>query len=174
MVFKIRVILDIKEDVIRTILIQDSKTLEDLHKTISKEFGFNGQQMASFYQTDNDWNQGKEIPLINMDEDSLNPICMATTTIKENIKMLGEKLIYVYDFLEMWTFYVELVEISENLLEKDLPKLILSIGNVPEKAPNKEFKSSKTEKKEAEFDEFESIEDSDEFENLDNFDFDNY
>ena len=141
MIFKIRIVLDVKEDVIRTISIDSSSTLEELHNTISNVFGFNGQQMASFYRTDDDWNQGEEIPLINMD-DSPGALSMATTTIEQNIEDEGEKLIYVYDFLEMWTFFVELIEISETSDEK-LPKLVLTIGDVPEKSPEKEFQAEK-------------------------------
>ena len=141
MISKIRVVLDVKEDVIRTIAIDSSNTLEDLHNTISNVFGFNGQQMASFYRTDDDWNQGEEIPLINMD-DSPGALSMAATTIAQNIEDEGEKLIYVYDFLEMWTFFVELIEVNETS-EDELPKLILTIGDVPEKAPEKEFTADK-------------------------------
>ena len=165
MVFKIRVVLDVKEDIIRTIAIEGSKTLEELHKTISNVFGFNGQQMASFYRTDDDWSQGEEIPLMNMD-DAPDALSMATTTIEQNIEDVGEKLIYIYDFLEMWTFFVELVEVN-TIVEGDLPKLILSIGEVPEKAPEKEFKADINE------DEEDSNEFG-EFENLDDIDFDNY
>ncbi len=66
--YKIRVILDTKEDVIRTILVDSNLNLEDLHLTIAKSFGFKGQEMASFYRTDDEWTQGEEIPLINMEE----------------------------------------------------------------------------------------------------------
>ena len=38
--YKIRVILDTKEDVIRTILVDSDLNLEDLHLTIAKSFGF--------------------------------------------------------------------------------------------------------------------------------------
>lgn len=169
MICKIRVVLDVKEDVIRTIAIDSSSTLEELHNTISNVFGFNGQQMASFYRTDDDWNQGEEIPLINMD-DSPGALSMATTTIAQNIEDEGEKLIYVYDFLEMWTFFVELIEVSETSEEK-LPKLILTIGDVPEKAPEKEFKA---EQNNDDSDPYGLDEDFNEFENLDDIDFDKY
>lgn len=141
MIFKIRIILDVKQDVIRTIAIEGSQTLEKLHETIANVFGFNGQQMASFYRTDDDWEQGEEIPLINMD-DSDDALSMATTTIEQNMDSKGDKLIYVYDFLEMWMFFVEVIEVSENSSDL-LPKLIMTVGDVPEKAPEKEFKSKK-------------------------------
>lgn len=173
MIYKIRVVLDVKEDVIRTIAIDSSNTLEDLHKIISNVFGFNGQQMASFYRSDDDWSQGEEIPLMNMD-DSPGALSMATTTIKQNIEDKGEKLIYVYDFLEMWTFFVELIEVIETSEDK-LPKLILTIGDVPEKSPEKEFKSDKKGgSEEGDYgldDEFDNFS---EFENLDDLDTDIY
>jgi hypothetical protein len=172
MVFKIRVVLDVQEDIIRTIAIEGEKTLEELHKTIAAVFGFNGQQLASFYRTDDDWNQGEEIPLLSMD-DSPNALCMANTTIAQNIEDRGEKLIYVYDFLEMWTFFVELIEASEEQLG-ELPKLILTIGEVPETAPDKEFKAEASKDDPYGLDEFGDADGFGEFENLDDLDLDNY
>lgn len=141
--YKIRVILDSKEDVIRTILVGDSISLESFHLSIAKSFGFEGQEMASFYRTDNDWNQGEEIPLFNMEEAGTG-ICMQNCTLSETLPQENDKLIYVYDFLKMWTFYVEVIEIlSEN--KENLPQIILSVGEIPEKAPDKEFIADKLE-----------------------------
>ena len=66
--YKIRIILDTKKDVIRTILVDNHLNLEDLHLTIAKSLGFKGQEMASFYRSDEEWTQGEEIPLFNMEE----------------------------------------------------------------------------------------------------------
>lgn len=173
MVYKIRVVLDVNQDVIRTIAIEGSNSLEDLHNTIIQTFGFNGQQMASFYRTDDDWNQGEEIPLISMDE-SPNALSMSTTTINQNIEDVGEKLIYVYDFLNMWTFFVELIEVSDSI-DGALPKLILSIGEVPEQAPEKEFKATQDQSDDPYgLDEFGAVDDFGSMENIDDIDFDNY
>lgn len=180
MILKIRVVLDTKEDVIRTLLIDGNSTLEDFHKVIAKVFGFNGQEMASFYRTDDEWNQGEEIPLFSMD-DSPNALCMSNTTIMQNIEDPGEKLIYVYDFLSMWTFYVEVLEQTDT--QEELPKLVLSIGEVPEEAPEKEFSATKKQNSSLDFDMpdneyFNDDEFNDEFngnfESLDDIDFDKY
>ena len=48
MVYKFRVILDVKEDVFRDIMIQGEATLEDFHNVINQSFGFAGDEMASF------------------------------------------------------------------------------------------------------------------------------
>ncbi|GGF75739.1 IS1096 element passenger TnpR family protein [Wenyingzhuangia marina] len=172
MIYKIRVVLDTKEDVIRTLLVDSSSTLEDLHNLIAKVFGFNSQEMASFYRSDDEWNQGEEIPLFSMDDDP-GALSMSTTTIEQNIEDPEEKLIYVYDYMNMWTFYCELIEVTKTT-SSELPKLILSIGNLPEEAPEKEFKADKTEKDEFDLDDDDFDSHFDEFDNLDDIDFDNY
>jgi len=64
MIYKVRIIADLEEDVARDIAIRSSANLEDLHNTITNAFGFGGTEMASFYKADNEWNQGDEIPLL--------------------------------------------------------------------------------------------------------------
>lgn len=165
--YKIRVILDTKEDVIRTVLVDNNLNLEDLHIIIAKSFGFEGLEMASFYRTDDEWNQGEEIPLFNMSEAG-EGISMQTCILDSTLPNENDKLIYVYDFLNMWTFYVDVVEISDDKRE-DLPQTILSVGEIPQEAPEKEFKADKLE------DEFGDEGDiDDEFGHYDDFDFNEY
>ena len=141
--YKIRVILDAKKDVLRTILVKDTINLETLHQIIAKSFGFDCLEMASFFKVGDTWQQGDEIPLVNMSEDEQG-VCMRHCFIREIIPAVGDKLIYVYDFLEMWTFYVETIEIRKHNGNQS-PKIILSIGQIPEKAPKKIFISENTE-----------------------------
>ena len=164
--YKIRVILDTKEDVIRTLLVESNINLENLHLTIAKSFGFKGQEMASFYRTDEEWNQGEEIPLFSMEEIG-EGISMQTCMLSSSLPEVNQKLIYVYDFLKMWTFYVEVLEISSE--EKPgLPLIILSVGEVPADAPEKEFVSDN----EDETDTIDGIDD--EFGDFDEYDFNDY
>ena len=51
------------------------------------------------------------------------------------------KLIYVYDFLNMWTFYVELGEIVEEAEGMDYPNLMFVHGQIPMEAPEKSFEA---------------------------------
>lgn len=163
--YKIRVILDTQEDVIRTLLVNDQITLEELHFSISKAFGFDGQEMASFYLTDDEWNQGDEIPLFNMSDDPVS-LAMNTCILNEALPNVGDKLIYVYDFLNLWAFYVEIVDIS-NAPSDELPKTVLAVGEIPEKAPEKEFIAE-------DFSDDISDDFNEGFESLDDFDFENY
>lgn len=165
--YKIRIILDTKEDVLRTVLVNDTINLESLHYTIAKAFGFEGQEMASFYRTDDEWNQGEEIPLFNMAEAG-EAISMQTCILNETLPEENNKLIYVYDFLNMWTFYVDVVEINNDKRE-DLPQTILEVGEIPNEAPEKEFVADKM------GNEFEDEDDlDDEFGHYDDFDYNDY
>jgi hypothetical protein len=165
--YKIRVILDTKKDVIRTLLVDDSINLESLHTTIAKAFGFKGQEMASFYKTDDEWVQGEEIPLFNMSEAG-DDISMQNCILNETLTDENDKLIYVYDFLNMWTFYVDVIEISSEERE-DYPQKILTVGEIPEEAPEKEFVAEKLD------DGFGDEGDiDDEFGHFDDFDFNEY
>jgi hypothetical protein len=167
MIYKIRAILDVEKDVIRDVLIDSTENLETLHNCISNAFGFNGQEMASYYRSDNDWNQGEEIPLFNMSDDTTE-ISMQNCTLDDTLPNEGDKLIYVYDFLSMWTFYIELSEIKENSDDTDLPKVIFAFGDVPETAPEKEFTSESDGDFDLGEDTFDNI---DEFDNIDDYDF---
>lgn len=160
--YKIRVILDTKEDVIRTVLVEDTINLETLHTTICSAFGFEGQEMASFFRTDDEWNQGEEIPLFNMAEAG-EEISMQTCILNETLPLENHKLIYVYDFLNMWTFYVDVIEIN-NEKRNDLPQTILTVGEIPEQAPEKEFVAEKLNEENGD----------DEFDIFDDFDFNEY
>ncbi|WP_299625026.1 hypothetical protein [uncultured Tenacibaculum sp.] len=167
MMYKVRVILDVEEDVIRTILVDENQTLEQLHKTIANSFGFDGSEMASFYTSDNGWNQGEEIPLFDMSESEVG-LSMSTCILKEILPNQNDKLIYVYDFLHMWTFYVEVIEKSPEAIQE--PKIVLSVGEVPNEAPDKVFESDNI------ADDFDSeFNDSfNDFDNIDDIDFDKY
>lgn len=141
MIYRFRVILDAEEDVFRDIEIEDSATAEDFHNSIAQAFGFDGGEMASFYVSDEEWNQGEEIALFDM-SDGLNPVRVMSETILEDV--LNEeqtRLIYVYDFFNMWTFLIELAEIAEPVDGMSYPNLMFAHGVLPDSPPEKEFKS---------------------------------
>lgn len=139
MAYKFRVILDVEEDVFRDIIVAENTHLEDLHFTIAKSFGFKGLEMASFYRADDNWEQGEEIPLFDMSENE-SEICMKKCITSETFIKKGDKLIYVYDFMAMWSFLVEVTDLK-NTTSENLPIIALSFGDVPDEAPEKEFTS---------------------------------
>jgi len=136
MIYRMRVILDTETDVIRDFEIEATSTLEELHDAVSQSFGFAGNEMASFYRSDENWIQGEELPLVDMGvgEETFNEKPL-NNILSEN----ENRLIYVYDFLNLWTFFVELMETAEKDHLKGYPSLIFSHGEVPETPPDKDF-----------------------------------
>ncbi len=141
MIYKFRITLDVLDDVFRDIAVRKTDTFEDLHFAIVQAFGFEGQELASFYKSDDKWNQGEEIALEDM-SDGQSPLKMMNETALEDI--LSEKqtkLIYVYDFFNMWTFYVELADITEPESGNSYPDLLFAQGQLPENPPEKKFEA---------------------------------
>jgi len=131
MIYKFRIILDTEEDIFRDIAILDSDTLEDLHQTIVNAFGFDGTEMASFYTCDDKWNQEDEIPLFDMEETSENrQSSMKNFVLKDILHQQQTKIIYVYDFLNMFTFFVELASIEESKINVSCPALLFAQGEI--------------------------------------------
>lgn len=164
MIYRFRVILDndTDEDVFRDLEIRETDSLEDLHNIINQSFGFDGTEMASFYISDDIWNQGDEISLFDLSEDTSVKL-MNETAINSIVHEMQTKLIYIYDFFNLWTFYVELAEIVDETEGADYPNLMFVKGQIPDVAPEKFFESDDAE----EFDEFEDGLDLDDYEGLD-------
>ncbi|WP_283641659.1 IS1096 element passenger TnpR family protein, partial [Mesonia mobilis] len=135
MIYKFRIVLDTLDDVFRDIEIEESATLEDLHNSVTQAFGFDGTEMASFYLTDEEWNQGEEIVLFDMSEGMNSVRMMNETSLDSVVDEKNTKLIYVYDFFSMWTFYVELADITEAEDGRDYPNLMFAHGQLPDSPP---------------------------------------
>jgi hypothetical protein len=145
MIYKFRVILDAKEDIFRDIAIEKEATLEDLHNTIVNAFGFDGSEMASFYTCDDEWNQEDEIPLFDTGDVPGEMRIMNNFILEDNLDKYQSKIIYVYDFFNMWTFLVELAAIVEKEQGETYPTLLFSHGELPEEAPDKKFEAEEGE-----------------------------
>ena len=145
MIYRFRVILDndTEDDIFRDVEIYKTNSLEEFHETIINSFGFINNEMASFYISDNEWNQGEEIPLFNFGDESKETKQMSSVAINQVINNENNKLIYIYDFLNMWVFLIELIEVAEEIKGINYPNIIFSKGELPEKAPEKKFESKK-------------------------------
>ncbi|RTY92412.1 hypothetical protein [Flavobacterium sp. GT3R68] len=141
MVYKFRVILDAEEDVFRDIAILDDDTLEDLHNAIFNAFGFDGMEVASFYTCDETWNQEEEISLFDTGDIVGDQKIMSDYKLSEILDKQNTKIIYVYDFINMWTFLVELAAVEEQVVGNTYPETIFSHGEMPDEAMEKNFEA---------------------------------
>jgi len=144
MVYKFRVILDAEEDIFRDIAILEEDTLEDLHNAIVNAFGFDGMEIASFYTCDEDWTQEDEIALFDTGDIPGEQKTMADYVLGDTLDRESNKIIYVYDFLNMWTFFVELAAIEEPESGTAYPDLLFAHGEMPASAPEMAFGTDAT------------------------------
>jgi hypothetical protein len=132
---KFRVLLDSEKDaeIFRDILIRDTDHFESFYNAIVRSFRFEGDQMASFYVSNDQWDKGHEISLMDMtyDDDSVDSpaAVMKNAVIKDFLEEPDQKFILVYDFMRMWIFLIELIGYEKEGPEN--PEVILSVGMAP-------------------------------------------
>lgn len=169
MVYKFRVILDTEEDIFRDIAILEEDTLEDLHNAIFNSFGFDGMEVASFYTCDDTWNQEDEISLFDTGDIIGEQKIMSDYPLSEILDQENTKIIYVYDFINMWTFLVELASIEEQITGNTYPETLFSHGEMPDEAMEKHFIADDDDDNYNEFEDDLDEDDLDMFESGDNF-----
>lgn len=132
---KFRVLLDSSDnnEIFRDVLIADHENFDTFYKAILDAFHFGGDQMASFYMSNDNWDKGYEISLFDMafgeDPEQILPGVMSECRIADFIQEEDQKIILVHDFMRMWIFLIELIDFSQDTPE--YPRVVLSVGNAP-------------------------------------------
>lgn len=135
--YRLRVVLDAEEDVVRDIEISGSTPLTRLHDIILQAFDLEKGEMASFYLSNDEWHQGEEISLLDLGHDQDRQ--MHEHHIEDTLPRKGSKMIYVYDFLNLWTFFIEVTNKEKTEVERAEPTFVKITGERPEEAPPKEM-----------------------------------
>jgi len=120
-ILKFRVYLEEDDSVYRDIAIKHKQSFFELHESILKSFEFDSKHQATFYRSNDNWQRGREISVEQYDKPyKAAPLLMKDTTIGSEIKDPNQKFIYVYDFTKLWTFLVELI----NVTREENPKIV--------------------------------------------------
>jgi len=140
MKYNIRVTLESKEDVIREIEINSDCFMSELHYFIIDAFGLDNKELASFYTVNSELELEDEFPLISFQENSSN---MENIKLESLLTNINDKLIYVFDYMKMWRFLIDLIKIETDFKEK---KCTLKIGEIPDEAPEVIFNQDDNDK----------------------------
>ncbi|MCU0319819.1 MAG: plasmid pRiA4b ORF-3 family protein [Flavobacteriales bacterium] len=132
-IYRFRVLIDHESEAFRDIEIGSEQTFLDLHNAIKEAFGFIGQEMASFYVSDEAWDKGPEIPLADLgfSEEGEVPALMNEVYISDHIRSTSQRFVYAYDFLHMWMFMVELIQAGDPAPGVTYPRVVLSMNEAP-------------------------------------------
>ena len=140
-IFRFRVLIDSEDgEVFRDIDIKDNQTLEDLHNSIQLAFEFDNSQMASFYLSDEEWVKGDEITLFDMNEASSEEelAVMENVKLAELVEEEKLKMIYIFDFMNIWTFYVDLSQVLTGSDKVEYPSIVNFVGEAPQQHASEE------------------------------------
>jgi hypothetical protein len=94
---------------------------------------------------------------------------MADYTLNDVLNLEQTKIIYVYDFINMWTFLVELAAVEEPVIGETYPALLFSHGELPAEAIEKQFEAENQDDYYSEFEDDIDEDDLDAFGSDDSF-----
>ena len=139
MIFRFILLSDEVDDFMREIHIDSEATFLELNDIILDSVGYTKDQMTSFFICNDYWEREQEITLIEMDTSSeYDNLIMSETKLEEFISDEGQKLMFVFDYLNERAFFMELQEIIPG---KELKKAICKVakGSAPEQVPDSLF-----------------------------------
>jgi hypothetical protein len=177
-IYRFKVTFEDHDDFYREIEVQSDQTFEDFFMAIAENLKIDHGALSSFFICDHKFRKKFEISLIDMDPES-DRQGKKTIGVMQNSKLNDyiddphQKLLLVYDYLNYWTFYMELLKIlpanpqykyprfykSEGETPRELLPLPVDVG--PEVADDMDFTFEQVEGYDPE--ELEGFEDSDDF-----------
>jgi Fe-S-cluster formation regulator IscX/YfhJ len=113
-ILKFRAYWEEDESVYRDVVIRHTQSFMELHQAILKSYEFDQKFEATFYKSNDAWQQGREISLEKYDKSyKVDPLIMSETAIGTQVADPNQKFIYDYDFNKGWRFMVELIGIDK-------------------------------------------------------------
>lgn len=143
LIYRFRVRFEDQEDFLREIELRADQTFEDFHQAILGNLGLDPGMLASFFICDHRYRKLKEIKLIDADsvndsqksddgsENDYKQAVMDQTELKDFIDDPHQRMIFLYDYLNKWTFYLELVKILPQDKSQSYPRFNKTEGPVP-------------------------------------------
>jgi len=132
MIYLFRIVSDEDPKFFRDVVTEDSDTFLELHQTLQENMGYDANQLASFFISNELWEKEQEITLIDMMQDpNLGTPTMDQVNLEEYLTEINQRMIYVFDFFAERAFYMELIEISDQTSSKDTPFVAQAGGDPP-------------------------------------------
>jgi len=132
MIYLFRVVSDEDQNFYRDVVAEGSDTFLELHQTLQKDLGYDANQLASFFITNDMWEKQKEITLIDMMQDpNLGTTTMDQVTLEEFLTEINQRMIYVFDFFAERAFFIELIETTDQRSPKETPFIGQGAGDPP-------------------------------------------
>ncbi len=145
LIYKFKVNFEDQDDFLREIELRADQSFEDFHQAILGNLGLDPGMLASFYMCDHRFRKQKEIQLVetsaierkkHVEEDDhidnhQKPLLMRDSELKDFIDDPHQRLLFLYDYINRWTFYIELIKIMPEDKGIVYPRFSKSKGPVP-------------------------------------------
>ena len=133
MVLKFRLISNEQDDFVRDFEILADQTFFHLHMAIQENLHFDKSQIASFFICSENWEKEQEISLFELsEEESARVITMENALIRNHIREVHDKMIYVFDVFNERLLFAELVEIKTQDPSVKYPVCTHEQGSAPQ------------------------------------------
>lgn len=99
----------------RDIEVSSTQTIMDFHLAIVKAWEFDGKHKASFFESNDRWEQGRRFDSDVLSNKKDAPaLSMQRTPLAALIHTPNQKFVYEYDPAKRWTFLVELIGVTKD------------------------------------------------------------
>src|SRR5580698_1066005 len=125
-VLRFRVYWEDDDQTYRDIELSGNQTFLDFHKAILLAYEFDGKHPASFYESNDKWQRGRELSSeVLVNKKDAPALSMLKTPVSALISFPDQKFVYVYDPAKKWTFMVELIGVSKEETPKRIYPFVL-------------------------------------------------
>ncbi len=177
LIYKFKIKFEDHTDFLREIALRADQTFEDFHQALLGNLGLDPGMLASFYLCDHRFRKLKEIRLTDTNTvpgENRTPPLMQDALLKDYIDDPHQRLLFVYDSLNQWTFYIEMVKIQKADINTVYPAFTRREGGVPRELtatpkqlpgvePEKDFRFSEVEEAPGDLSGFDQVEGEDDF-----------
>jgi len=122
----------------RTIEMQESQTLQDLHNAIMKELQWDDDHLYSFFLNNKAWDNNKEQEYTRPDQEEP----LEANSAKIPLNKLGlkprQKFLYIFDFGDEHQFRIQAKGFGETVAKEKYPIIREAIGKAFEQYPDYE------------------------------------
>lgn len=114
-ILRFRVYWEDDDQTYRDIELLNGQTFLEFHQAIVKAFEFDGKHPASFFESNERWQRGREISSeVLVNKKDAPALSMAKTPVSALISTPDSKFTYEYDPVKKWSFLVELIGVNKD------------------------------------------------------------
>lgn len=135
-IYRFKIKFEDQDEFSRDIELRADQTFEDFFLTVTENLKLDPASLSSFFICDHKYRKISEISLVEMnpaseDDGGKKVPVMRSCRLNRYIDDPHQKLLLVYDYLNYWTFYIELIRIIPANPAYIYPRISKTEGEIP-------------------------------------------